>query len=118
MNTTRRNELIDTYYEAVDGEDWDRMLSAFAADVEYLYPGEDPMRGHDEVRTFFEERRRTRATTHDVFRRVHDEEATACEGTITGEMGDDGPFEGAYVGVFEFDDNVDRIGYVGVYTRL
>lgn len=118
MNTARRDELIDTYYAAVDDEDWDRLLSAFTEDVEYLYPGEDPITGHDEVRQFFEERRETRETTHDVTRRIHDEDATACEGHITGQMGDEGPFEGAYAGVFTFDDEADRIDYVGVYTRL
>lgn len=118
MNIQRRDELIDTYYSAVDERDWDRLLSAFAADVEYLYPGEEPMHGHEAVRDFFEHRRETRATTHNVFRRIHDDDATACEGHITGEMGEEGPFEGAYVGIFEFDDDADRIDYVGVYTRL
>jgi ketosteroid isomerase-like protein len=118
MNIERRNELIDTYYGGVDREDYEGMLEAFAEDAEYLYPGEEPMRGRDEILTFFEERRETRNTTHDVFRRIHDEGATACEGTITGELGDDGPFEGAYVGVFEFDDDEEKISYVGVYTRL
>lgn len=117
MEIDTRNELIDTYYGAVDKADYDRMLTVFAEDVEYLYPGEEPMHGHDEVRAFFEERRQTKNTTHDVFRRVHDDTATVCEGTITGKFGDD-PLDGAYVGVFEFDDDAERIEYVGVYTRL
>ncbi|WP_411965877.1 nuclear transport factor 2 family protein [Haloferax sp. YSMS24] len=117
MEIAIRNELIDTYYSAVDDADFDRMLTAFTEDVEYLYPGEEPMHGHGAVRTFFEERRKTKNTTHDVFRRVHDDTATVCEGTITGQMGEDS-LDGAYVGVFEFDDDAGRISYVGVYTRL
>lgn len=117
MEPDDRDELIDTYYRAVDEADYDRMLTAFTEDVEYRYPGEEPMHGRDAVRTFFEERRETRETTHEVFRRVHDTDATACEGHITGERSE-GALEGRYVGVFEFDDDARGISYVGVYTQF
>ena len=117
MDIDHRNELIDQYYEAVDDAAYDRMVSVFAEDITYLYPGEEPMHGHDEVKEFFEERRPTSETTHDVFHRIHNDEATACEGTITGKMKGD-RIEGAYVGIFKFDDETERISYVGVYTRL
>ena len=116
MEPNERDDLIDTYYAAVDAADYDRMLTAFAEDVEYRYPGEGTMRGHADVRTFFEERRETRETTHEVVRRIHGEDATACEGRITGKRGET-PFEGAYVGVFEFD-GAGKISYVGVYTDM
>ena len=93
------------------------MLSAFSETVEYRYPGEAVMNGHAEVLEFFTERRATNGTTHDVFRQVHDEDATLCEGTITGKIGD-APLEGAFVGVFEFDTTTERIATVAVYTRL
>lgn len=118
MDIEARNELIDRYYGAVDEEDYDRMLTAFTDAIEYRYPGEDEMHGSDEVREFFEERRQTSETTHDVFRRLHDEEATVCEGRITGELRGEGPFEGSYVGVFEFDEAAGAISHVSVYTQL
>lgn len=116
MDVKQRNDLIETYYQAADEEDYDLLVSVFADDVVYLYPGEEDMHGRDEVYEFFTERRQTTNTTHDVFRRVHDETATLCEGRITGELLGEGPFEGAFVGSFEFNDSlIDR---VSVYTQL
>lgn len=118
MQIAKRNELIDAYYRAADEEDYDHMMSVFDDDVTYLYPNEPDMHGIPDVREFFEERRKTTGTTHDVFRRVHGDDATMCEGTITGEIEGEGPFEGAYVGAFEFDNESEKISYVAVYTRL
>lgn len=118
MDVDKRNELIDRYYLAADEEDYDRLTSVFTEDVEYRYPGENDMHGVGEVREFFEERRQTTGTTHDVFRRLHDDEATVCEGHITGELRGEGPFEGSYVGVFEFDEAGEAISHVSVYTQL
>lgn len=118
MDVDKRNQLIDTYYRAADEEDYDLMMSVFSADITYLYPNEPDMHGKDAVREFFEERRQTTGTTHDVFRRVHGDDATLCEGNITGEIAGEGPFEGSYVGAFEFDENAEKIDYVAVYTRL
>lgn len=118
MDIDKRNELIDQYYRAADEEDYDRLTSVFTDDIEYRYPGEDDMEDVDQVREFFEERRQTTGTTHDVFRRVHGDESTICEGHITGELRGEGSFEGNYVGVFEFDETAEAISHVSVYTQL
>lgn len=118
MDRDERNRLTDTYYRAADEENYDLFDSVFTDDVTYLYPDEDDMHGLRAVREFFEQRRQTTNTTHDLFRRVYDDEATICEGHITGELHGEGPFEGAFVGSFEFDDEAGAIDRVGVYTRL
>jgi len=118
MQRAERDKLIDIYYRAADEENYDLFESVFTEDVTYLYPGEDDMHGLPAVQEFFEERRQTTNTTHDLFRRVHDDDATICEGTITGELRGEGPIDGAFVGAFEFDDDAEAIDRVGVYTRL
>jgi ketosteroid isomerase-like protein len=118
MEVSDRNELVDTYYEAVDREDWDLLLSAFSPAVTYVYPGEGELHGHDEVRAFFAERRQTTNSTHELFRRIHGENGAACEGHITADLKGGGSVDGNFVGVFTFDDDAGRIDYVGVYTQL
>lgn len=117
MDTKKRNELIDTYYNAIDTEifaDFDR---TFTPDIEYLYPGEPSMHGVETVQSFFEERRKHSNSTHEIERRISDDETTVCEGTITAEKPDGETFKAGFVGVFTFDRNTEAIGRVGVYTR-
>lgn len=117
MERASRTELLDRYYAAVDEEAFDRFERAFTDDVEYRYPGEEPMRGIDEVRTFFEERREHSNSTHEVHRRVDDETVTVCEGTVTAARADGTTFDLDFVGVFEFDEAAALIDRVGVYVR-
>lgn len=117
MDTAKRNELIDAYYDAIDAESFVDFERAFTPDIEYLYPGEPAMHGIEEVRSFFEERREHSNSTHDVFRRVADDEVTVCEGAVTAEAPDGTAFGAAFVGVFEFDEAAAAIARVGVYTR-
>lgn len=117
MDTATRDELIDTYYDAIDAEAFERFERAFAPDIEYLYPGEPVMHGVAEVQTFFEERRGHSGSTHEVHRRVSDREVTVCEGRVTAERPDGTPFDAGFVGVFTFDDVADGIDRIAVYTR-
>lgn len=117
MDTATRDELIDTYYDAIDSEAFERFERVFAPDIEYLYPGESEMHGVAEVQTFFEERRRHSNSTHDVHRRVSDQEVTVCEGRVTAERRDGTPLDIGFVGVFTFDNVADGIDRIAVYTR-
>lgn len=117
VNYQKRNQLIDEYYNAIDDEMFAAFDRVFANNVEYRYPGKDPMHGVDEVRLFFEEERDHSDSTHTVTRRVADNEVTVCEGTVTAERSDGSPFEAGFVGVFEFDDGSEAITRVEVYTR-
>lgn len=117
MDPGKRNELVDAYYAAIDEETFDDLGRVFAADVEYLYPGEPTMHGIDAVLSFFEERREHSNSTHEVYRRLADEEVTVCEGTITADRTDGSEFDAGFVGVFEFDGEAKAIDRVGVYVR-
>lgn len=117
MDSTKRDELIDTYYDAIDAEAFERFEHAFAPDIEYLYPGEPDMHGVAEVQKFFEERRTHSNSTHNVHRRVFDQEVTVCEGRVTAERPDGVPLDVGFVGVFTFAAAADGIDRIAVYTR-
>lgn len=116
MDRAKREELVETYYGAIDAEAFAGFERAFAPDVEYRYPDEPAVHGVEEVRTFFEERRELSNSTHDVRRWVTDGAVTVCEGVVTAEGPDGRPVEVGFVGVFEFDDEAGAISRVGVYT--
>ncbi|USZ73592.1 nuclear transport factor 2 family protein [Natronosalvus halobius] len=117
MDHGKRNELIDEYFRAMDEETFADFADVFADDVEYRYPSEQDMHGVSAVREFFEEHREHSNSTHKILRRVADESVTVCEGTVTADRPDGGTLEAAFVDVFEFDDEVEQIDHVGVYTR-
>jgi ketosteroid isomerase-like protein len=117
MNREQRAELVETYFDAMDSESFDRFEEAFTPDVVYRYPGEPDMHGVDAIRTFFEERREHSNSTHEIQRRIDDGTAMVCEGTVTAERPDGSLLEAAFVDVFEFDDDAGGIDSAGVYTR-
>lgn len=117
MRISDRDELIDEYYAALDVDEPSEIVAPFTDDVVYRYPGEEPLEGRDAVEAFFAEGRPTSETTHTVTRRVHGEEATACDGHIAGTKEGVGSFEAEYAGFFEFDDEAGLISDVAVYSR-
>lgn len=107
MNERRRNELIDAYYRDLDADEYEALDDIFAADAEYARPGQR-LDGGAAIREYFETERRSSNTTHDVEKRLHDDEATYCKVAVSGNL-PDGSFEGDIVAEFEFDDGEDRI---------
>lgn len=114
MNERRRNDLIDAYYRGLDAEEYGALDDVFAADVEYERPGQRTLEGGEAIRAFFETERRSSNTSHDVERRLHDEEATYCTVAVSGDL-PGGTFEGDIVAEFEFDDGAEQITAYRVY---
>lgn len=114
MNEGRRDELIDAYYGGLDAEEYGAFDEIFADDAEYARPGQRTLRGGDEIRAFFETERRSSNTTHQVTKRLHDDDATYCKVAVRGDL-PDGSFEGDVVAEFEFDDAASQITAYRVY---
>lgn len=114
MSEADRNELIDTYFEAMDAEDLDVLRPALADDVvfESLSGQLDGFSGFEQ---YMEELRGLSETTHDVTLRVHDD-ASVAEGTVTGES-EDGTVEADFCDVFEFDVDDEQITRLAVYLN-
>ena len=109
-----RNQLVDTYFRALDEEDYTSIESAFTEDVTYRLP-EETITNLDDAMEYFRNRRRPTNTTHEITRRIHDDETSAVEGYVTGEMPDRGEFEGRFADIFEFDPETERISELVVY---
>jgi ketosteroid isomerase-like protein len=116
MDTTKRRELVEQYFSALDAESYDELRPVFDQEAEYLYPDENPITGLDNIVTFFRERRPTGGTDHEVTRWVHNEDVTVAEGHVTG-MNQGIPFEGYFCDVVEFDAEEDSVTSIAVYSR-
>jgi ketosteroid isomerase-like protein len=110
MSDVDRNSQIDAYFDAMDAEDLEIVRPALGEDFVYESLGGD-LEGFSGLETYMEELRSLSNTTHEVTLRIHDEDASVAEGTVTGE-GEDGPVEAKFCNVFEFgpDGGITRIG--------
>jgi len=109
MSHADRDDLIDAYFDAMDAEDVERVRSGLADGFVYESLSGD-LDGTEGLATYIEELKSFSDTTHDITRRVHDEEASVAEGTVTGESGT-GTVTADFCNVFEFDDD-------GAITRI
>jgi ketosteroid isomerase-like protein len=79
---------VKRYYERVDAQDVAGILELFAPDVVYRRPGYEPIRGRDELETFYREQRVIESGRHTVIRVVRDENDIAVQGTFEGTLRD------------------------------
>lgn len=114
MDEANRNALINSYYEAIDDEDYAAMEATFASDAQHIRPGQGSLVGAAAIREFFETERQSSNTFHDVTKRFHDDEGSYCMVTVSGEL-PDGPFEGDVFAEFEFDADEEHITKYRVY---
>jgi len=117
MSTESREALIEAYFDVLDTEDYDCLYDVFDEDVVYLYPGGEDLEGLDVAMEYFEERRPTEDSEHNLERTVHTDEVSVSEGSFTGFVPGSGPIEADFCNVFEFTPSDDRITYNGVYMR-
>ena len=116
MNVNRRTELANNYFEAIDNEAYDDLQAVFSNDVVYKFPGQESIRGVENVLAFFKEKRPTKELVHEVTRWVHDEDVTVIEGVATG-TGSRDSTEAYFCDVVAFDEQEDRITELAVYSR-
>lgn len=83
----RLRETVRRYYERVDADDYDGLLSLFAADVVYDRPGQDPIEGKDDLERFYREDRPLSDGEHEVLAIAVDGDTAAVRGTFGGRQG-------------------------------
>lgn len=118
MENKVHDRLMDAYFNALDEEDFQQLKSAFTDDIVYRYPGEGEIQPIDDVLDFFKHGKQTTNTTHDVFRRLYNDDVAIAEGHITGEIIDGGSFEGYFCNVFEFNIEAEQVSKISVYTCI
>lgn len=115
MSDSDRDALIDAYFDAMDAGDLEIVRPALADDFVYESLSGD-LEGFAGLQTYMEDLRGLSNTTHRVRLRIHDEEASATEGTVTGD-GDEGSVSADFCNVFEFDDADAGITRIGVHLN-
>jgi len=115
MSQEDRNELIDAYFEAMDAEDIDLVTPVLADDFVFESLS-GPLEGAAGFERYMNELRGLSNTEHEISLRVHDDDASVVEGTVTGDS-DDGSVEADFCDVFEFDADDDAIARIAVYTN-
>ena len=127
MDVEKRNEMIDTYYQALRDSSFDEVRDAFADSIEFSsFMVPDGLEGKEEVMEYFEGTgtsiRPVKDPNVDLYRRTHTEEASFVEGHFALESLDEdalgeGDAEGDFVGVFEFDDEEEQVLKYAVYYQ-
>lgn len=112
-----RDDLIDAYFDALDDAEYAPLESVFTSDVTYRMPSET-VEGKADLMDYFRNHRLPSRTTHDISLRIHDTDASAVEGDVTGELTTGGDFGGPFVDVFVFDDDRRRIDRMSVYSSF
>ena len=115
MSESDRDDLIDAYFRAMDADDLSIVEPALADGFVFESLGGD-LEGFAGLQTYMDELRGMSNTTHEVDLRVHGENASAAEGTVTGD-GEDGRVEADFVDVFEFSEGDEDITRIGVYLN-
>jgi ketosteroid isomerase-like protein len=113
MSDADRDDLIDAYFAAMDAEDVD-LVRPYLADGFVYESLSGDLDGAAGLATYVRELKTLSGTTHEITVRVHGDDASVAEGTVTGE-GADGPVAVGFCDVFEFDDADERIERIAVY---
>lgn len=115
MDTEKRDDLIATYFAALDAESFDLLEDDLAVGFTYIHP-DTTAKSIEGMQTFFEQRA-PQDTSHEIHRTLHAVEGSVVEGQITGELADGTPREGYFCDVFDFDEGDDNLTRVAVYPR-
>lgn len=77
-------EAIRSYYEYVDSEAYEDLFDLFAENITYHRPGQEPIEGIDEFRTFYHEIRPIERGSHTVADLLIDGDTIAVRGSFSG----------------------------------
>lgn len=100
----------------MDENNFNTVEAAASDHIQFESPG-GTASGIDEFREYTEESRIFTDSDHTVVNRVHGEDRSVCEGVVSGET-PEGPVEGDFCDVFEFDKEENQITSISVYTRM
>ncbi|MFC7157147.1 nuclear transport factor 2 family protein [Halomarina halobia] len=116
MTRERRDQLIDAYFAAMDNDNFELVEPAISENIRFE-SASGSVSSLEGFREYTEESRMISDSVHEVTRRIHAENASVCEGNVRGQT-PEGPIEGAFCDVFEFDDDEERVTRISVYTRM
>lgn len=116
MSHAAREDLIDSYFTALDEEDPSLVQSSLADSFVYESLSRD-FEGYEGFRTYMTEFRSFSNTDHRITRHIHGETATAAEGTVVGSGRNGERVESRFSDMFEFDSDDQNITRLTVYVN-
>ena len=116
MSVEDRNDVIDTYFEALDQADPELVQGSLADDFVYQSPGGE-FEGAEGIRRYIEEIRTMSNSTHEITLRLHDDQASVTEGRVTGDAADGESVQVQFADVFEFDEDDKKLTRCAVYLN-
>lgn len=110
--TAHLETLAREYYDCIDSDDYEGVFELFDEDVTYHRPGQPPIEGIEDLRTFYLEERPLAVGEHDIESIAVDSDTVAVRGRYVGEQdGDAVDFGWADFHTFEDDVIVERHTY-------
>ena len=103
MDRESRVEVIESYYDYVDAEEYDALFELFADDIVYHRPGQEPIEGIDEFRRFYREVRDIEDGEHAIHDVHVDGDTVVVQGQFTGVVEGSETALG-FADVHQFDD--------------
>ena len=94
---------MQTYYDALDGDDLERVLGLFSGDVLYRRPGYDRITGLAALRRYYEAGRKLAPGRHVIRRMVVDGPDVAAHGEWEGDLREGGRRSVGFAAFFVFD---------------
>jgi len=86
MGDRTPESVVRSYYEYVDAGRYEDLVACFAPGIRYERPGQEPIEGREELRSFYLEQRPLSDGTHELHDVVVDGSTVAVRGTFSGEQ--------------------------------
>ena len=92
---------IRNYFDAVDANDFDRVISLFDSDIVYDRPGYDPIRGVERLRQFFTNDRVIASGKHEIEGILVDGDQVAAWGRFSGQSRSGAELNESFCDIYE-----------------
>ena len=107
-------DVVRSYYEHIDTEDYEAVFALFDEDVVYERPGQDDIEGMADLRTFYLDERPLEDGSHEVLSVTAEDDTVAVRGTFSG-VQDGTAVRFGFADFFEFTD-VGTVSHRYTYT--
>mgnify|MGYP000081809298 FL=1 len=107
-------DVVRSYYELIDAEEYESVFALFDEDILYERPGQDDIEGMDALREFYLDGRPLTEGSHEVHSLISEDNTVSVRGTFRG-LQDGAQVAFGFADFFVFTD-ARTIGHRYTYT--